>query len=157
MKIKFTLNGEKVEVDTSPNTTLLDMLRRQLGIKSVKRGCERGECGACTVLMDGKPVYSCLILAPKVDGREIITIEYLSKNGELHEIQKAFIEAGAVQCGFCTSAFILTAYSLLNQNPKPSRKEIVKALEGILCRCTGYVKIIDAIDKVIEQKYKVKQ
>ncbi|MCS7364645.1 MAG: (2Fe-2S)-binding protein [archaeon GB-1867-035] len=157
MKIKFTLNGEKVEVDTSPNTTLLDMLRRQLGIKSVKRGCERGECGACTVLMDGKPVYSCLILAPKVDGREIITIEYLSKNGELHEIQKAFIEAGAVQCGFCTSAFILTAYSLLNQNPKPSRKEIVKALEGILCRCTGYVKIIDAIDRVIEQKYKVKQ
>lgn len=152
MKIKFTLNGEEVEVNTSPNTTLLDLLRRQLGIKSVKRGCERGECGACTVLIDGKPVYSCLILAPKVDGKEVITIEYLSKNGELHEIQKAFIDAGAVQCGFCTPAFILTAYALLKQKRKPAKNEIIKALEGLLCRCTGYIKIIEAITKVVDQE-----
>lgn len=152
MKIKFILNGEEVEVNTSPNTTLLDLLRRQLGIKSVKRGCERGECGACTVLIDGKPVYSCLILAPKVDGKEVITIEYLSKDGELHEIQKAFIDAGAVQCGFCTPAFILTAYALLKQKRKPAKNEIIKALEGLLCRCTGYVKIIEAITKVVDQE-----
>lgn len=156
MKVIFTLNGEKVEVEISSNITLLDLLRRQLGIKSVRRGCERGECGACTVLMDGKPVYSCLILAPKVNGREIITIEYLSRNGELHEIQKTFIDSGAVQCGFCTSAFILTTYALLNQKQKPTKDEVKKALEGLLCRCTGYVKIIDAVTKSIEQKCKAR-
>lgn len=153
MKIKFTLNGEKVEVETSPNTTLLNLLRRQIEIKSVRRGCERGECGTCTVLMNGKPVYSCLILAPKIDGKEIITIEYLSRGGKLHEIQKAFIEHGAIQCGFCTSAFILTAYALLNRENKPTREDIIKALEGLLCRCTGYTKIIEAISSVIEKKY----
>ncbi len=145
MKVKFKLNGELVEVDVPPNRTLLDVLRRDLGIKSVKRGCERGECGACTVLLNGKPVTSCLILIPQVEDAEVITLEYLHKNGKLHPIQEAFIEAGAVQCGFCTPGFILTAYALLMKNPEPTREEVKKALSGNICRCTGYVKIIDAV------------
>ncbi|MCS7386681.1 MAG: (2Fe-2S)-binding protein [archaeon GB-1867-005] len=144
MKIKFNLNGKYVEVDAPPNMTLLDLLRRKLLITSVKRGCEKGECGACTVLVDGKPVYSCLILAPMIEGRSVITVEYLSRDGSLHPIQEAFVEAGAVQCGFCTPAFILTAYALLNKNPKPSKEEVMRAFEGLICRCTGYVKLIKA-------------
>jgi len=143
--VSFKLNGELVEVDVPPNMTLLDVLRRKLGILSVKRGCERGECGACTVLINGDPVCSCLVLAPQAEGKEIITLEYLSKNGEIHPIQEAFIEAGAIQCGFCTPGFILTAYALLKRNPNPTIDEIKKALEGNLCRCTGYIKIIEAI------------
>ncbi|RLG88336.1 MAG: (2Fe-2S)-binding protein [Thermoprotei archaeon] len=145
MIVSFKLNGELVEVDVPPNMTLLDVLRRKLGILSVKRGCERGECGACTVLINGDPVCSCLVLAPQAEGKEIITLEYLSKNGEIHPIQEAFIEAGAIQCGFCTPGFILTAYALLKRNPNPTIDEIKKALEGNLCRCTGYIKIIEAI------------
>jgi len=145
LKIKFTLNGELVEVEVPPNMTLLDLLRRKLGVMSVKRGCDRGECGSCTVLVDGKPVYSCLILAPKIEGRSVVTVEYLSKNSELHPVQEAFIEAGAVQCGFCTPAFILTAYALLNRNPNPSEYEVKKAFEGLICRCTGYVKMVEAV------------
>ncbi|RLG86023.1 MAG: (2Fe-2S)-binding protein, partial [Thermoprotei archaeon] len=140
MKVRFKLNGRPVEVDVPPNRTLLDVLRRDLGIRSVKRGCERGECGACTVLLNGEPVTSCLILIPQVEGAEVITLEYLHKNGKLHPIQKAFIEAGAVQCGFCTPGFILTAYALLMKNPEPTREEVKKALSGNICRCTGYVK-----------------
>ena len=145
MIVSFKLNGELVEVDVPPNMTLLDVLRRKLGILSVKRGCERGECGACTVLINGDPVCSCLVLAPQAEGKEIITLEYLSKNGEIHPIQEAFIEAGAIQCGFCIPGFILTAYALLKRNPNPTIDEIKKALEGNLCRCTGYIKIIEAI------------
>ncbi len=144
MRIKFTLNDKPVEVEAPSNMTLLDLLRRKFGIISVKRGCDRGECGSCTVLIDGKPVYSCLILAPKVEGKKVITLEYLSKNGKLHPIQEAFIEAGAVQCGFCTPAFILTAYALLSRNPNPTEHEVKKAFEGLICRCTGYMKIIEA-------------
>jgi len=145
MKISFTLNGELVEVDVPPNMTLLDVLRRKLGITSVKRGCERGECGACTVIVNGEPVCSCLILAPQVDGKDVLTLEYLSKNGTLHPIQEAFIEAGAIQCGFCIPGFIMTAYALLMKNPNPTVDEVRKALEGNLCRCTGYVKIVEAV------------
>jgi len=150
MKIKFKLNNEEREIDIPENTTLLDMLRRHMNITSVKRGCERGECGVCTVLMNGKPVYSCITPALKADGKNIITIEYLSKNGKLHPIQEAFIKSGAIQCGFCTPAFILTTYALLEKNMNPSEEEIKKAFDGIICRCTGYVKIIDAVKMAVE-------
>ena len=142
--VKFTLNGKKVEVKVKPNTTLLDLLRRKLKITSVKRGCERGECGACTVLIDNQPVNSCLVLAPQVDGKNVVTIEGIVKNGELHPIQEAFIETGAVQCGFCTPGIILTLKALFDSNPDPSEEDIRKAIEGNLCRCTGYTKIIEA-------------
>jgi len=142
--VKFILNGKEVEVKVKPNTTLLDLLRRKLKITSVKRGCERGECGACTVLIDNQPVNSCLVLAPQVDGKNVVTIEGIVKNGELHPIQKAFIETGAVQCGFCTPGIILTLKALFDINPDPSEEDIRKAIEGNLCRCTGYTKIIEA-------------
>jgi len=143
--VRFRLNGKPVETFTKPNDTLLNLLRRNLGITSVKRGCEVGECGACTVLLDGNPVVSCLILAPTVEGKEITTIEGISKEGELHPLQQAFIKAGAVQCGFCTPGMILTAKALLDKNPNPSLLEIKEAIQGNLCRCTGYTKIIQAI------------
>jgi carbon-monoxide dehydrogenase small subunit len=143
--VRFRLNGKPVETFTKPNDTLLNLLRRNLGITSVKRGCEVGECGACTVLLDGNPVVSCLILAPTVEGKEITTIEGISKEGELHPLQQAFIKVGAVQCGFCTPGMILTAKALLDKNPNPSLREIKEAIQGNLCRCTGYTKIIQAI------------
>lgn len=142
--VKFTLNGEKVKVKVKPNITLLDLLRRKLKITSVKRGCERGECGACTVLVDNQPVNSCLVLAPQIDGKNVVTVEGIVKKNELHPIQKAFIEAGAVQCGFCTPGMILTLKAFLDMNPNPSEEDIRRAIEGNLCRCTGYTKIIEA-------------
>ena len=145
MKISFKLNGKPVTVDVEPNEVLLDVLRFKLGVKSVKRGCERAECGACTVLLDGKPVYSCTILAPQVNGREVITVDYLASTGELEPLIKAFVEKGAIQCGFCTPGFLLTAYALLKTNPNPTEEEVRKAIEGNLCRCTGYKKIVEAI------------
>jgi len=145
MKISFELNGKPVIIDVEPNEVLLDVLRFKLGVKSVKRGCERAECGACTILLDGKPVYSCTILAPQVNGRKVITVDYLASTGELEPLVKVFIEKGAIQCGFCTPGLLLTAYALLKKNPNPTEEEVRKAIEGNLCRCTGYKKIVEAI------------
>lgn len=151
IRIKFMLNGKPVEVETEPNVTLLDLLRGELRITSVKRGCEVGECGACTVLLDGKPVNSCLILAPTIDGRNIVTVEGLARDGELHPLQEAFIEEFALQCGYCTPGVLLTAKALLDINPKPTIQEIKEALSGNLCRCGAYQQIINAILKASQK------
>lgn len=146
VKISFVINGKKKEMAISPNTTLLELLRDHLSLTGTKNGCEAGECGACTVLLDGRPVYACLVLAPKVDGKEIITIEGIGEEGKLHPVQKAFLTHGAVQCGFCTPGMILAAKALLDENPHPSREEIEDAISGNLCRCTGYLQIVKAIE-----------
>jgi carbon-monoxide dehydrogenase small subunit len=143
--IRIIVNGELKEAYVKPNQTLLEVLRDTLDITSVKYGCGTGDCGNCTVLVDGKPVLSCLTLATTVDGKEILTVEGLAKDGELHTLQKKFVELGAFQCGYCTPAMILTAKSLLDENPNPTVEEIKDYMSGVLCRCTGYVKIIDAI------------
>ncbi|HIE23310.1 MAG TPA: (2Fe-2S)-binding protein [Candidatus Korarchaeota archaeon] len=145
ISVSFSLNGRRVEVETNPNITLLDLLRRKFRITSVKRGCERGECGVCTVLINGRPMRSCLLLVPQVQGKQVITVDFLAHEGVLHPIQEAFIETGAVQCGFCTPAMILTTKALLDVNKEPSDEEIRKAISGVLCRCTGYVKIVEAV------------
>ncbi len=143
--IELRVNGEQYEVAVDPRRTLLEVLRDELELTGPKKGCDTGECGACTVIMDGKPVVSCLVLAVEAQGKDILTIEGVSKNGELHPIQKAFIEHGALQCGFCTPGMILSAKSLLDRNPKPTEEEVRRAIAGNLCRCTGYVKIVEAI------------
>lgn len=145
-QIKFILNGEAVEVSAPPSLTLLKLLRERLGMTGSKPGCERGECGACTVLLDGDPVNSCLILAPQVEGREVITIEGLADGDKLDPIQEAFISESAIQCGYCIPGMVISAKALLNRNPHPSRDEIKRAISGNLCRCTGYTKIIKAIE-----------
>lgn len=145
VRVKFILNGEVVEVYTPPSITLLKLLRERLGLTGSKPGCERGECGACTVLLDGDPVNSCLILAPQVEGKEVITIEGLSDGENLDPIQEAFISESAVQCGYCIPGMILSAKALLSRDPHPNRDEIKRAISGNLCRCTGYAKIIKAI------------
>lgn len=144
-RIRFVLNGKPVEVTVKPNTTLLDVLRYQLRLTGTKRGCNRGDCGACTVLLDGKAVYSCLILAPKVNNREVLTIEGLGEPGNLHPLQEAFMEHSAAQCGFCTPGMLLSAKALLDEKPHPTKKEVKIAISGNLCRCTGYIQIIEAI------------
>ncbi len=146
MQVSFKLNGKPVTLEVKPNEVFTDVLRYKLGVKSVKRGCERAECGACTVLLDGKPVYSCMLLAPQVNGREVITLEHLIETGEVKPILDAFAEVGAVQCGFCSPGFVLTAYAYLKTHPNPTREELKKAIEGNLCRCTGYKKILDALE-----------
>lgn len=146
--IKLTVNGRLYQVDVPADTTLLELLRDYLGLTGTKEGCGKGECGACTVIMDGLTVDSCLIPAVKADGAAIHTIEGLaSPDGRLHPLQEAFVEAGAVQCGFCTPGMIMSAKALLDRNPNPSREEIKDALGGNLCRCTGYAKIIAAVEK----------
>nr|WP_309492271.1 2Fe-2S iron-sulfur cluster-binding protein [Candidatus Hecatella orcuttiae] len=145
MEIKTTVNGRLYKLDIPPNWSLAYVLRKKLGLIGIKLGCETGECGSCTVLLNGEPVNSCLVLGVEADGKEILTIEGLSKNGELHPLQKAFIEHGAVQCGFCTPGMILSAKALLDKNPNPTEQEIREALAGNLCRCTGYVKPVKAI------------
>jgi len=150
-EITFILNGRLVKVQTEPNITLLDLLREELRITSVKRGCEVGECGACTVLLDGKPVNSCLILAPMVDGRKILTVEGLTRDGKLDPLQESFIEEFAIQCGYCTPGVLLTAKALLDLNPSPTIEEIKEALSGNLCRCGAYQQIIDAVLKTSEK------
>ena len=144
--VRFTLNGETVQAEVEPWWTLLKVIRDTFGLTGTKEGCGYGECGACTVLMDGLAVNSCLVLASQMEGKDILTIEgLLGRDGELHPIQKAFIQKGAIQCGFCTPGMILSAKALLDQNTNPTEEEIKKAIVGNLCRCTGYVKIIEAI------------
>ncbi len=145
MKIKFTVNGRVEERDVREDERLLDLIRDDLQLTGAKEGCGEGECGACTVLIDGKAIASCLVLAPQVDGKSVLTVEGLAPGEELHPIQRAFVEKGAVQCGFCTPGFIMSTYALLTVNPDPSDEEIMAALEGNLCRCTGYAKILDAV------------
>ncbi len=145
--IKFVINGDEKELEIEPNLTLLEILRGHLGLTGTKKGCGIGECGACTVLLDGRPVYSCLILGPKVDRKEIITIEGIGKkDGVLHPLQEAFINYGAIQCGYCTPGMIMAAKGLLDENSHPSVDEIKEAISGCLCRCTGYLQIVDAIE-----------
>ncbi len=143
--VKLTVNGERVEVTVGPWVTLLEVIRDKLELTGTKEACSLGECGACTVILDGKAVNSCLVLAVEAQGKEILTIEGLRKNGELHPLQQAFIDEGAVQCGFCTPGMILSAKALLDKNPEPNEDEIKEALAGNLCRCTGYVKIVKAV------------
>lgn len=143
--ITLTVNGEPYEALVKPNSTLLDVLRDQLELTGTKRGCDAGDCGSCTVIMDGRPVNACLVLALKADGKEITTIEGLAEGTKLHPIQEAFVEYGAIQCGFCTPGMVLSAKALLDRNPKPSEEEIKTGIAGNLCRCTGYIKIVEAI------------
>lgn len=145
ISIELRVNGEIYEVSVRPNETLLDVLRDKIGLTGTKKGCDTGQCGACTVLLDGKPVPSCLMLAVDAKDKDILTIEGLADNGRLHPLQEAFVKEGAVQCGYCTPAMILSAKALLDTNPKPTELEIKEAIAGNLCRCTGYVKIIKAI------------
>lgn len=143
--IKLKVNSDIFEVAVPFNYTLLDVLRGPLNLTGTKRGCDKGSCGACTVLMDGKPVSSCLVLAFDAQGKDIVTIEGLSVGEQLHPLQSAFIEHGAIQCGYCTPGMILSAKALLDENPHPTEEEVKKALEGNLCRCTGYKQIVEAI------------
>lgn len=145
MHITLTVNGEQREADCPSAATLVELLREHLGLVGTKVGCGHGECGACTVLLDGEPVNSCLVFAAQCDGHEVTTIEGLRRHGALDRIQNAFVDAGAVQCGFCTPGMIMSAAALLSSNPEPSRDEIEEAISGNLCRCTGYVKIVDAV------------
>ncbi len=149
--ITLDVNGETFEVLTEVHKTLLEVLREDLGLTGTKRGCDMGTCGACTVLIDGKPYLSCLTLAVDAQGKKILTIESLAQDGDPHPLQKAFVERGAIQCGFCTPGMILTAKAFLDENPNPSEEEVKKAISGNLCRCTGYVKIVEAILSIVEK------
>mgnify|MGYP001101557187 CR=1 FL=1 len=144
-KISLRVNRQRYEVEVKANQTLLRLLREDLNLTGTKCACERGDCGNCTILLDGNPIKSCLVLAVEADGREVTTIEGVAKEGHLTPIQQAFIKHGALQCGFCTPAFILAAEALLKRNPNPTEEEIKEGIGGILCRCTGYRQIIDAI------------
>lgn len=145
MQINLMVNGEPYELLVEPRQTLLEVLREDLGLTGTKRGCGTGDCGACTVLVDGRAVTSCLLLAVDASGKEVLTIEGVAVNGRLHPIQEAFLEHGGVQCGFCTPGMIMSAKALLDAGPKPSEEEVRYAIAGNLCRCTGYVKIVESI------------
>lgn len=151
MKIEFTVNGMKRQFDVEPNQLLLNLLRENLYLTGTKYGCGIGECGACTVLVDGEPVLSCLTLTVDVDGRDVETIEGLAKGDEIDMVQEAYLDEGAVQCGFCTPGFIMTTRALLKENPDPTEEEIREYLKGNLCRCTGYVNIIKAVKRASEK------
>jgi len=144
--VSLRVNGETHTLALEPNVTLQEVLREHLGLTGTKKGCDSGECGACTVLMGGMTVNSCLVLAVSVKGEEITTIEGLARDGDLHPLQRAFHELGAIQCGYCSPGMILSAKALLDRNPNPSQREIQEAISGNLCRCTGYVKIIEAVE-----------
>jgi aerobic carbon-monoxide dehydrogenase small subunit len=145
MKIELTVNGEPREADVWEGESLLFALREGLGLPGSKNACEQGECGSCSVLLDGTLVCACLVLAAQANGREVVTVEGLAEDGRLHRVQEAFVEAGAVQCGFCTPGLVVATADLLTHNPSPSDDEIREALSGNLCRCTGYAKIFDAV------------
>ena len=144
-RLTLNVNGEKHELDVAPYDSLADVLRNRLGCTEVKESCGSGECGACTVLIDGTPVVSCLMLAVKADGRQITTVKGITQDRELHPIQKKFIEHGAIQCGYCTPGMVLMAKVLLEKNPHPTEEEVREAISGNLCRCTGYQQIVEAI------------
>lgn len=150
IKIEMILNRKPLAIEVEEGETLLDMLRNRLGLTGTKRGCEVGECGACTVLIDDTPVDSCIYLAAWADGKNVLTIEGVAENGELAAIQQSFIDEGAVQCGFCTPGMILTAYSLLKKNLHPSFDDIRRSMSGNMCRCAAYVQIADAVQKAGE-------
>ncbi len=145
MRLELTVNGERREADVWAGESLLYVLRERLGLPGSKNACEQGECGSCSVLLDGKLVCACLVLAAQADGHEVVTVEGLGRGGELHPVQAAFAETGAVQCGFCTPGFIVATADLLARNSSPNDDEIREALSGNLCRCTGYAKIFDAV------------
>lgn len=147
-KLHLFVNGEEVFTEVAPNKTLLWLLREELGLTGTKEGCGAGECGACTVIFNGKSVNSCLVMALESEGAEVLTIEGEAKNGELSELQKAFIKHNALQCGFCTPGMVMSARALLNRNPSPTREDIKEAMQGNLCRCTGYETIAEAIESV---------
>jgi carbon-monoxide dehydrogenase small subunit len=149
--INITVNNKPYKLSVEPNQTLLEILRIQWGLTGAKVGCNMGDCGACTVIMDGKPVNSCLVLAVQANGRNILTIEGVETEQGIHPLQQAFIDKGAIQCGFCTPGIILSAKSLLENNPEANEKEIREAISGNLCRCTGYQKIVEAIQSVSEK------
>jgi carbon-monoxide dehydrogenase small subunit len=147
MKLCFTLNNESVQMETDEDRRVVDMLREEFGLTGTKEACGTGECGACTILVDGESRLSCLMRAAQIEGRSVVTIEGISEGNQLHPVQQAFIEAGAVQCGFCTPGMVLGTIDLLRRTPHPSREAIREGLSGNLCRCTGYQKIVDAVEK----------
>lgn len=149
--ISFKLNGTPQTCDVKPNLTLLRFLRDQLGVMGVKSGCDTGECGACTILIDGEPVNACLVLAVEIDDTEIVTVEGLSSDEQLDPLQQAFIDHNGIQCGFCTPGILISAKALLERNPEPDRTQIKDALRGNLCRCTGYVRIIEAVEAAAQE------
>ncbi len=151
IRLHLMVNETAVEVETTPNRRLLDILRDDLDLTGTKEGCGIGECGTCTVLMDGKAVNACLVIAPQADGKEILTVEGLAKDGKLHPLQQAFLENFAFQCGFCTPGMLLAAKALLDRNSNPSRDEIREGLAGVLCRCTGYVQIFEAVEAAAKE------
>lgn len=151
-EIRLQVNGEWYELFVQPNRVLVDILRNDLGLTGTKKGCGSGDCGSCTILLNGKAVNSCLVLGVEADGSEILTIEGLRQEGKLHPIQEAFIQAGAIQCGFCTSGMIMSAKALLDDCPNPTEGQVRSAISGNLCRCTGYTKIIKAILSVRRQE-----
>src|SRR5258707_11669305 len=148
-QIRFTLNGEQTDVSFAPYKTLLEVLREDLNHTGTKHGCELGECGACAVLLNGKPVLSCLLLALECNEKEVLTVEGLGLEGTLHPLQEAFADLGAAQCGYCTPAILVTAKSLLDQHPHATRDQIRAALSGVLCRCTGYLQIFEAVESAM--------
>ncbi len=146
VNISFSLNGATVKIEVEAWESALSVLRDHLGLKGTKEGCGIGECGACTILVDGKPVDSCLMFAPQLDGRRVQTVEGLSTDQRLHSLQETFLSCGSVQCGYCTPGMLMAAKALLDENPRPTREDVAQALSGNLCRCTGYVQILEAVE-----------
>ena len=154
MEITFNLNSRRLTVETPPDRRVVDLLREDLGLTGAKECCGSGECGSCTILVDGSSRLSCLMLAAQLEGRDVITVEGLAEGEELHPIQEAFVQGGAIQCGFCTPGLVMATADLLSRNPKPTRTEIREGLSGNICRCTGYQKIVDAVELAAAQLQK---